>query len=132
MSVEPDEGAVRGKLAHYLEGPEVKRGLEEMVADRFLLALFLMSVSEGEAMGEKGVAALREEEIARLIHDIERQEREERGHKEGSLELSREIFPEYFEGGEYRYADQLTGRNCYAAGPGFRREIEAARRASGT
>lgn len=64
-------------------------------------------------MGEKGVAALREEEIARLIHDIDRQEREERGHKEGSLELARDLFPEYFDGGEYRWADQLTGRDYY-------------------
>lgn len=113
MSVRLHEASVREKLAVLLEGPEVERGLEQTVSDPFLLAFFLMSVSEGEAMGEAGVAAIREEEIARLIHDIDRQEREEGGHKEGTLQLARELFPEYFDGGEYRYASQLSGREYY-------------------
>jgi hypothetical protein len=113
MSLALHEAAVREKLAAYLDGPEVRRGLLEMVADPFLLAFFLMSVSEGEAMGEAGVAAIREEEIAALIHDIERQEREEGGHKQGSLDLARELFPDYFDAGEYRYARALTGREYY-------------------
>ncbi|MDJ0850664.1 MAG: hypothetical protein QNK04_20005 [Myxococcota bacterium] len=113
MSVRLDEESLRTKLAVLLEGPEVKRGLQQTVGDPFLLAFFLMSVSEGEAMGEAGVAAIREEEIARLIHDIDRQEREEGGHKEGTLDLARELFPEYFDQGEYRYRAQLTGREYY-------------------
>jgi hypothetical protein len=111
--IELDEAAIRAKLAPYMDAPSVVAGIREMVADRFLLAFFLMSVSEGEAMGEAGVAALREEEIARLIHDIERQQREEAGHKELSLDLARELFPEYFDAGQYRYRDRLTGRDYY-------------------
>jgi hypothetical protein len=113
MSVKLNEAAAREKLAHYLQGPQVEKGLQAMVSDRFLLAFFLMSVSEGEAMGEAGVAALREEEIARLIDGIERQEREEAGHKQLSLDLARELFPEHFANGEYRYASMLTGRDYY-------------------
>jgi hypothetical protein len=111
--VELDEAAVRDRLARYLEAPEVKRGLEAMLADEFLLAFFLMSVSEGEAMGEAGVAAIREEEIAALIHDLERQQREEGGHKQGSLDLARELFPAYFDDGQYRWASKLSGRDYY-------------------
>jgi hypothetical protein len=98
-----------------LQTPEVKRGLAQLVSDPFLLAFFLMSVSEGEGMGEAGVAAIREEEIARLLHDIERQQREEGGHQQGTLELARELFPEYFYGGQYRHASRLNGREYYVS-----------------
>jgi hypothetical protein len=115
MSIELNEDSIREKVAHYMDDPSVVQGLAEMVSDRFLLAFFLMSVSEGEAMGEAGVAAIREEEIAKLIHDIERQQREEGGHKQLSLDLARDFFPEYFDEGEYRYGDKLTGRDYYLA-----------------
>jgi hypothetical protein len=115
MTIELHEDAIREKLAHYMDSPAVVRGIREMVGDRFLLAFFLMSVSEGEAMGEAGVSAIREEEIARLIHDIERQQREEAGHKQLSLDLARGLFPETFDAGEYRYRDKLTGRDYYVS-----------------
>jgi hypothetical protein len=111
--IELDEAAIRGRLAHYMDAASVVAGIRAMVTDRFLLAFFLMSVSEGEAMGEAGVAAIREEEIAQLIHDIERQQREEAGHKALSLDLARELFPDYFDAGQYRYRDRLTGRAYY-------------------
>jgi len=113
MAIELNEAAIRNRFAPMMEDPRVVHGLREMVSDRFLLAFFLMSVSEGEAMGEAGVAAIREEEIARLIHDIERQQREEAGHKLLSLDLARGLFPEYFDYGEYRYRGKLTGREYY-------------------
>jgi hypothetical protein len=115
MSIKLREDSIREKYAHYMDDPSVVQGLAEMVSDPFLLAFFLMSVSEGEAMGEAGVAAIREEEIAKLIHDIERQQREEGGHKQLSLDLAAEFFPEYFDDGEYRYVDRLTGRDYYLA-----------------
>ena len=115
MAIELHENAIRDKFAHYMEDPLVVRGLAEMVSDRFLLAFFLMSVSEGEAMGEAGVAAIREEEIAKLIQDIERQEREEAGHKQLSLDLARSLFPEFFDDGVYRYNEKLMGRDYYVA-----------------
>ena len=113
MTINLNEEAIRKKFAHYMDDPSVVEGLARMVSDRFLLAFFLMSVSEGEAMGEAGVAAIREEEIAKLIHDIERQQREEGGHKQLSLDLARDLFPEYFDDGEYRYGDKLMGRDYY-------------------
>jgi hypothetical protein len=116
MTIQLDEAATRAKLAHVLEGERVREGLRAMTRDRGLLAFFLMSVSEGEAMGAAGVSAIREEEIAQLIHDIERQEREEAGHHQLSLALARELFPERFdEAGRYRYASRLTGREYYTA-----------------
>jgi len=114
MAIELDEDAIRGNVAHYMEEASVIEGIGAMLRDRFLLAFFLMSVSEGEAMGEAGVSAIREEEISRLIEDIERQEREEAGHKQLSLDLARDLFPEYFDSdGDYRYQDHLTGRSYY-------------------
>jgi hypothetical protein len=113
MTIELSEDAMRAKLAHYMDAPLVVKGIQEKIHDRFLLAYFLMSVSEGEAMGEAGVASIREEEIAELIHDIERQQREEAGHKQLSLDLARDLFPEYFEDGRYRWADRLFGRDYY-------------------
>ena len=115
MTIELCEDAIRNKFAHYMDEPMVVRGIEESISDRFLLAFFLMSVSEGEAMGEAGVASIREEEIAQLIHDIERQQIEEAGHKQLSLDLARELFPEFFDGAEYRFADRLSGREYYIA-----------------
>jgi hypothetical protein len=108
-----DEAAIRARLAHTMQAPAVVAGIRAMVQDPFLLAYFLMSVSEGEAMGEAGVAAIREEEIARLIRDIDRQQREEAGHKQLSLDLARDLFPEWFDEGRYRYRDRLTGREYY-------------------
>jgi hypothetical protein len=115
MKIELSEDAIRDKFAHYMHAPEVVRGIEEMIGDRFLLAFFLMSVSEGEAMGEAGVASIREDEIAALIDDIERQQIEEAGHKELSLDLARSLFPEFFEDGAYRWSDRLSGREYYVA-----------------
>lgn len=113
MTITLDEAALRQKLSSYLEADVVRQGLREMTQDPFLLAFFLMSVSEGEAMGEAGVSAILEEELAGLLRHLERQQREEAGHKELSLDLARELFPEYFDAGAYRYASQLTGREYY-------------------
>jgi hypothetical protein len=115
MKIELSEDAIRAKFAHYMDEPQVAKGIQEKIHDRFLLAYFLMSVSEGEAMGEAGVASIREEEIAELIHDIERQQVEEAGHKQLTLDLARELFPEYFEAGRYRWADRLFGREYYVS-----------------
>ncbi len=113
MTIALSEEATRAKYAHYMDEPQVVKGIQEKIHDRFLLAYFLMSVSEGEAMGEAGVASIREEEIARLIHDIERQQLEEAGHKQLTLDLARELFPEFFDDGRYRWADRLFGREYY-------------------
>jgi hypothetical protein len=115
MTIELSEDATRARFVHYMDEPQVVKGIQETINDRFLLAFFLMSVSEGEAMGESGVASIREEEIANLIHDIERQQIEEAGHKQLALDLARELFPEFFDDGHYRFSDRLSGREYYVA-----------------
>jgi hypothetical protein len=116
MSIGLDEPAIRARLASWLEDDDVRRGLRAMTADSGLMAFFLMSVSEGEAMGAAGVAAIRDEEIARLLHDLERQEREEEGHHQLSGDLARELFPEFFDAnGAYLHASRLTGREYYTS-----------------
>jgi hypothetical protein len=57
--------------------------------------------------------ALRQEELAVLIHGLTRQEDEERGHKEGTREAALELFPDLFDGERYRYDAQLSGRPYY-------------------
>jgi hypothetical protein len=109
MKLSLDERSAREELVPLLDDERVRRGLAELAADPFLLAFFLMTVSQGEGLGEAGVAAIRHQEIAALLHELDRQEREERGHKEGTRELVGRLFPELFEGGRYRYESMLTG-----------------------
>lgn len=115
MTVGLDEGALQRELAPALDDPVFRAGLEALAGDPFLVAYFLVSVSQGEALGEQAVAMIGQEELARLIHDLERQEREERGHKERTLDVARELFPACFEGDRYRFGDALDGRPYYLA-----------------
>jgi hypothetical protein len=113
MAIELDEHALRNALEPLLDEPRFRRGLENLVNDPFFVAYFLASVSQGEALGEKAVGLIGQEELARRIHDLERQEREERGHKERTIETAQALFPEYFPGGRYRYQGALDGAPYY-------------------
>ena len=113
MTLVLDEGALQRELAPALDDPVFRAGLEALADDPFLVAYFLVSVSQGEALGEQAVAMIGQEELARLLHDLERQEREERGHKERTIEVARDLFPAYFEAGRYRFGEALDGRPYY-------------------
>ncbi len=115
MTLELDEVVLQRELAPALDDARFRAGLAALTADPFLVAYFLVSVSQGEALGEQAVAMIGQEELARLLHDLERQEREERGHKERTLDVARELFPECFEGDRYRFGDALDGRPYYLA-----------------
>jgi hypothetical protein len=115
VTVELDEGALQRELEPLLDDPTFREGIEQLTRDPFFVTYFLVSVSQGEALGEKAVALIGQEELARLIHDLERQEREERSHKEQTLEVARELFPEYFVGDRYRFGEALDGRPYYVA-----------------
>jgi hypothetical protein len=116
VTIELDEEALQRELEPALDDPTFREGIERLTCDPFFVTYFLVSVSQGEALGEKAVALIGQEELARLIHhDLERQEREERSHKERTLEVARELFPEYFTGGRYRFGEALDGRPYYLA-----------------
>jgi hypothetical protein len=92
----------------------------------FAYALPIRRMIEGKGSaredgGNSGVTypldegALRQEELAALIHGLTRQEDEERGHKQGTREAALELFPDLFDGELYRYDAQLSGRPYYVA-----------------
>jgi hypothetical protein len=115
MALTLDENAVRERLRPLIEGSTFSQAVARLVDDPVLLSIFLMGVSLGEGLGEAGVAAIGEEEIATLMHDLRRQELEEHGHMEGTRLVVRELFPEHFDGDRYRYADRLIGTDYYYA-----------------
>jgi hypothetical protein len=108
-----DEGALRRKLAPRLNDPRFRGGLANLASDPFFVAYFLMSVSQGEGLGEAAVGLIRQEELAALIHGLTRQEDEERGHKEGTRDAALELFPDLFDGDRYRYDAGLSGLPYY-------------------
>lgn len=108
-----DEQALLSRLSHECLGQRFRRGIEALAGDPFHLAFFLASVSQGEGLGENAVGLIGEDALARRIGDLERVEAEERGHKERTLCVAQDLFPEFFEGGRYRYDESLEGRAYY-------------------
>jgi hypothetical protein len=115
MTVHVDDRALLAELAPLLEGERCRAGLRNLASDPFFVAFFLASVSQGEGLGEAAVAMIGEEELASRIRDLDKQEREERGHKERTIDAARALFPEYFREGCYLYADRLEGMPYYVA-----------------
>lgn len=113
MTIAVDEHAVIDRLRPVLGAEGIQHGLRSLVDDPFCLSVFLMGLSEGEGLGEAGVAAIRQEELAALIHDLQRQELEEHGHMAGARLVAEELFPGDFEHGRYKYPQALTGREYY-------------------
>lgn len=115
MGIVLDEASLARELSVLLTDPGFERGVAQLTCDPFFLAFFLVSVSQGEGLGEAAVAMIGQEEIAGRIRDLRRQEEEERGHKERTIDTARELFPHYFDGERYRYAAALEGRAYYVA-----------------
>lgn len=113
MSLAVDERALLAELAPLLEGEACRRGLRNLTSDPFFLAFFLASVSQGEGLGEAAVGMIGQGELASRIRGLAKQEREERGHKERTLDAARALFPEWFDGDRYRYPDALEGKAYY-------------------
>jgi hypothetical protein len=111
--IQLDEKAVRERLRPRLDEARFRRAIENVTSDRLLLSLFLMSVSHGEGLGEAGVAAIGQKEIAALLYELRRQRLEEHGHMEAARLLAQELFPEFFAHGHYRYEDFVVGRDHY-------------------
>jgi len=102
-------------LLPLLATPGVRRGIEVLSRDRFFLAFFLVSVSQGEGLGAAAVGIIGHEEVAQRIRDIRRQREEEASHEARTLSAARRHFPEYFVDGRYRFTESLQGRPYYLA-----------------
>ena len=113
MSLTLDEAIVRERLRPLLDVEAFRHSLHNIANDPLLLSIFLMGVSQGEALGEVGVATIRQEEIAGLIHELRRQELEEHGHHAGTRLVVEELFPELFAGDRFRYDDALNAAQYY-------------------
>jgi hypothetical protein len=108
-----DEGAVVARLRPLADDATFRRGIETFTNEPRFLALFLMGVSQGEALGEAGVAAIGQEEIAGLMHELRRQGLEEHGHSEGSRLAAQELFPECFDSEAFRWSEHVPGLDYY-------------------
>ena len=113
MPIALDEGAVVARLRPLADDATFRRGIETFTSDPRFLALFLMGVSQGEALGEAGVAAIGQEEIAGLMHELRRQGLEEHGHSEGARLAAQELFPELFDSQTFRWSEYVPGLDYY-------------------
>ena len=115
MTIQIDPKELCRRLSALLDTDRFRLGVANLAGDRFFVAHFLASVSQGEGLGEAAVGMIGQDELAGRIRDLKRHELEERGHKEQTLDVATELFPEHFEGGHYRYPDALDGRVYYVA-----------------
>lgn len=110
MSLVLDESGLCDELRPLLDDPPFQQGVRNLTNDAFFTAFFLVSVSQGEGLGESAVALIRQDELARRIRDLEPQER---GHKQQTLDAARTLFPGYFVDGRYRFEAALQGATYY-------------------
>jgi len=113
VSIALNEPAIVARFRPLTDDALFRRGLDTFTGDPLFLALFLMGVSQGEALGEAGVAAIGQEEIAGLMHELRRQGLEEHGHSEGARLAAQELFPELFDGETFRWSDHVPGLDYY-------------------
>ena len=113
MSIALDEPAVVARLRPLTDDALFRRGVDTFTSDPLFLALFLIGASQGEALGEAGVAAIGQEEIAGLMHELRRQGLEEHGHSEGARLVAQELFPEFFDGETFRWSEYVPGLDYY-------------------
>src|SRR5262249_15631457 len=113
VSIALNESAVVTRLRPLADDALFRRGVDTFTGDPLFLALFLMGVSQGEALGEAGVAAIGQEAIAGLMHELRRQGLEEHGHSEGARLAAQELFPEFFDGETFRWSEYVPGLDYY-------------------
>ncbi len=113
MSLDLDERTLIRELERAHATPEFRRGVVQLASDPFFVAFFLVSVSQGEGLGEAAVAMIGQDELAARIRDLDQQEADERGHKIRTLDVARDLYPQFFEDGRYRWEGGLMGRPYY-------------------
>ena len=122
MTLKIDERALMKRLERKLDDDRLRQGVQTLAGDRFFLAHFLASVSQGEGMGENANAVgtmyqplegAGHEELAARIADLERQASDARRHRKQTIDAAQALFPEYFDRGRYRYEAGLPGALYY-------------------
>ena len=101
--IELDEASLQEEFKPLFRLPEFERALTNVMNDRLSLSLLLMALSYLEGIGELAIGAIRQGEVAQLMHDLRRHELEEHGHMIGIRLVVEELFSEFFEAGRYRY-----------------------------
>jgi len=106
--IEVDEEAMRKDFEPLFRLPEFERSLTNVMNDRLSLSVLLMALSYLEGIGELAIGAIRQGAVADLMHDLRRHELEEHGHMIGIRLVVQELFPEFFDGGRYRFDDFIS------------------------
>jgi hypothetical protein len=110
--IELDGTSVREAVRPVTDDARFRKAIDNLAGDRLLLSLFLMNVSHGEGVGEAGVAAIGQDETAALLHEVRRTQGIDRRSTESTKLVVEELFPEFFDHGQYRYED-VVGRDYY-------------------
>jgi len=107
--IELDEHQLRERLRPLADDQRFRDAIANVTAEPLLLSLFLMGVSQSEGLDEAEVAAIGTEEIVRLVRGLRR------SHGAGMRAVVEELFPEFFDHGQYRHEDDVFGRDHYLA-----------------
>src|SRR5262249_36971327 len=110
--IELDGTRVREAIRPGTDDARFRKAIDNLAGDRLLLSLFLMNGNHGEGAGEASVAANGQDEMAALLHEVRRRQRVEPRSTESTKLVVEELFPEFFEHGQYRYED-VVGRDYY-------------------
>ncbi len=107
--IEVDEDQLRERLRPLAEDARFRDAIANATADPLLLSLFLMGASQGEGLDAAEVAAIGADEIAPLVRDV-------RPSRAAAIRAAvEELFPTFFEHGQYRFDDHVFGRDHYFA-----------------
>ena len=98
-----DETGLRARLRAVIDDARLQKAIGNLTADPLLLSLFLVAAAHGEGLAEAGVAAIGEPEIAALLSPAA---------SEATKLVVQDLFPEFFDHGQYRYED-VVGRDYY-------------------
>jgi len=100
-----DEAGLRARLRALIDDARLQKAIANLTADPLLLSLFLVAAAHGEGLAEAGVAAICEPAIAALLGPAA---------TEATKLAVQDLFPEFFDHGQYRYED-VVGRDYYFA-----------------
>jgi len=104
--IDLDDTALRERLRPLVDDARLRQAIANVGADRLFLSLYLMGLSHGEGFDAAAVAAIGQDEIARLLHAPRAATGEARL-------LAEAVFAEFFDHGQYRYEDHVLGRESY-------------------
>jgi len=101
-----DDMALRERLRPLVDDARLRQAIANVSADRLFLSLYLMGLNHAEGLDDAAIAAIGQEEIARLLH-------EPRPITGEARLVAEVVFGEFFDHGQYRYEDHVLGRESY-------------------